>query len=782
MAIMSVFCTRCGHRNEDGAKFCESCGASLACPNISAENASRPTPSPSRWRWGIAIVVVLAVGGFAAAVLVPSGPVPGLLAKIGVRLPSFGSSSETLYYVGRNGKWGYVDRDGSEIIPMKYDAPPAVARRLILMRSTAPYSVFESGKWILVDRRGTRLGQTTLDEIRPVTKGLTVCGRIAKQWGCIDAVGKVVVPFMYEAVAETSEDRTAVKSNGRWGYLDQFGAFVIPPSFLDAAEFKNGLALVVFDGKEGGLIDRTGKEVSKKRYVRAAPPGDGVWTVNDGESWAIADLTGDIIQRLSSSLSWVGSFKDGLADADDGKGNKLVIDKSGKVVSSRREPHEKLPRYRSVRGFPREGLYAIQPSDWPVWGFTDMDGHYIVPPLFDSVSDFVEGFAVVQKGNEPWGIDSTGHTIWPGEKKSFGQPTTALKDLMTWKWRVQRSRGSSTDIGSIVEFGTNTIRLESREIPYESPRPGTLRVTINQEPQVWTFIGYGDDLVIFSDAGPIVQLARAEPVSKEQGQISEASGPKKQGNNLLSRLSALVEILGSAPLSPQGPSTASPGTPSEATSAQDIVGLKIGITPEEARQALLRFNPTFKIVESRDRFWNAMILDAGTPGERVVLKFTETQPKAFFIGRSVAFPVGQRPTKEALNKDLVAKYGKPTAAEVGRPWGDYFTWSTSTPKQYREPNPYGLTGCAHLPTGEVQWSAGAGTSPIHLYLTTPECDRLIEASVGSGFDENPKIAVTLGVSITDFALARSDPKHPANVAASAERRKIEEASKNKPKL
>ena len=219
-----------------------------------------------------------------------------------------------------------------------------------------------------------------------------------------------------------------------------------------------------------------------------------------------------------------------------------------------------------------------------------------------------------------------------------------------------------------------------------------------------------------------------------------------------------------------------------AVAAEDILGLRIGVSPEEARQSLQRINPKFKITEGRDQARNALHMLAAVPGETIVLEFTETQPRAFFIGRSVVFQPGQRPTKEALKNDLIAKYTKPTSMDIGRPWGDSFSWVKASPKPSFAPAAYGLRGCAPFPTGQSQWSAGAGASPVFLYFTTVECDKLMRASIGSAFNEDPKIAATLGISITDYALARSDPRNPANLAAEAERKKIEEAGKTKAKL
>ena len=224
------------------------------------------------------------------------------------------------------------------------------------------------------------------------------------------------------------------------------------------------------------------------------------------------------------------------------------------------------------------------------------------------------------------------------------------------------------------------------------------------------------------------------------------------------------------------------GSVGAASAGEDIVGLRIGMSLEEARQALQQVNKNFKLAERRDGDWSAPMIEASAAGERIIIKFTATQPKAFFIGRSVAFQPGRRPTKENLRKDLIDKYGTPTTKEFGRPWGDSLSWSASTPKEYYPPKSNSFRGCAPFNTGEEQWSAEAGTAQIFLYRMNPECDKFLDIKIGSDFNENASIAGSLSVSMTNFSLYRADPKNPNAVAANAERRKIEDARTNKPKI
>ncbi len=44
---MTIFCTKCGTKNEDGAGFCENCGNVLRAPGVPPTVTPRPSPSPS---------------------------------------------------------------------------------------------------------------------------------------------------------------------------------------------------------------------------------------------------------------------------------------------------------------------------------------------------------------------------------------------------------------------------------------------------------------------------------------------------------------------------------------------------------------------------------------------------------------------------------------------------------------------------------------------------------------------------------------------------------------
>lgn len=220
--------------------------------------------------------------------------------------------------------------------------------------------------------------------------------------------------------------------------------------------------------------------------------------------------------------------------------------------------------------------------------------------------------------------------------------------------------------------------------------------------------------------------------------------------------------------------------PLEALGTEDILGLTLGATVNDARTVLRMINPQLKISESRDRGWNALVIEAKNDNEVILIKFTETSGKAFFIGRSVEFAPGKRPIRAELNKDLISKYGKPSQQSgPGSFGGDFFLWAwASNGKQEFERMP----GCAIGPNYVNQWKGGTFAPVFYQQNVATTCSKLIQANTIEPFGDNSKLAGGLSVAMTDFALARQDPKHPENAAMSRERRQIEDAKQAKPKL
>ena len=124
-----------------------------------------------------------------------------------------GYYGENLTKVKINGKWGYIGKNGLEIIPAAYD---------------------EIGGF----------GWFDLDDMATIKRN----GKM----GYINLSGKEIVAPKYDLTTDFVDDRGKVMADGKWGYIDPTGKEIIAPIYEEAQEFsRDGLAGVKLKGHWG---------------------------------------------------------------------------------------------------------------------------------------------------------------------------------------------------------------------------------------------------------------------------------------------------------------------------------------------------------------------------------------------------------------------------------------------------------------------------------------------------------------------------------------------------
>ncbi len=160
----------------------------------------------------------------------------------------------------RNGKWGFIDRNGNTVIePIYYDP-----------ESTLGYNPnpFENGaEWLLEGRSVPG-------------KNLTFEGT----WRYIDTEGNILLENQYQDVRTFSEGLAAVKADGKYGFIDETGCMTIEPRWDWTLPFQNGTA-VVWDGDKQGVIDRQGHTVIEPVWDDIARGPDGRFFVVFAGEW-----------------------------------------------------------------------------------------------------------------------------------------------------------------------------------------------------------------------------------------------------------------------------------------------------------------------------------------------------------------------------------------------------------------------------------------------------------------------------------------------------------------
>ena len=186
-----------------------------------------------------------------------------------------------------NGKYGYVNRKKEIIVPVKYENTDIFGRPetisvgdnyRVYYRDTISYkgdwkgiamSVQRDGKWGFVNKKG--------DEIIPCkfyiseSDSLLPVG-LNNLYGFIDLSGNIVIPLNYEFAGPFSRDVAPVVKNGKLGFINKLGDIVIDLIYDPKYEMHDGKArikdsfwlnetIAIRKNGKWGLINIKGEEV-----------------------------------------------------------------------------------------------------------------------------------------------------------------------------------------------------------------------------------------------------------------------------------------------------------------------------------------------------------------------------------------------------------------------------------------------------------------------------------------------------------------------------------------
>ena len=177
---------------------------------------------------------------------------------------SFCFGQTNLQKTQRNGKWGYIDDKGKEIIPCIYYAIGEFDENYSPVR--AKKDVYPS-KWTYVDRNGKDiLGNVFYYNAFPFYEGDLALVGSENRFGYINKLGQIEIPIQYQKAYPFSDGLAAVKKEKKYGFINTKGEEVVKPSFSDVKwGFIDGFAWVK-NGKKWGMIDRKGKTIVDFQY------------------------------------------------------------------------------------------------------------------------------------------------------------------------------------------------------------------------------------------------------------------------------------------------------------------------------------------------------------------------------------------------------------------------------------------------------------------------------------------------------------------------------------
>lgn len=146
--------------------------------------------------------------------------------------------------VARSGdKYGYVDREGLEIIPFRYDWAEAPEEGLAVVKT--------GDRFGLIDKKGNTVLEPVFEDIRwQAENGVVLACDQEGGWRLYSRDGQPVSAERFDFIYDYHEGLASVRRGDKYGYIDRSGTVVIPFLYEEAYSFsEDGLATVAKNGR-----------------------------------------------------------------------------------------------------------------------------------------------------------------------------------------------------------------------------------------------------------------------------------------------------------------------------------------------------------------------------------------------------------------------------------------------------------------------------------------------------------------------------------------------------
>ena len=450
----TTFCKECGEPLNPMDQTCPSCGYP-----VDKKKKGSIALSSNKRRWAIVgLSAVIAIGvmaaglykffsddGFGGITGLFSGDdstkevhiTPEFIAAVRTydQLEAF---SEGMAAVGRNGKWGYINTNGKEIIPCQYDSEyeeyghgASSDKKYGLSH---PFHegvavVCLNGKWGVVDKKGNVIieyGQYQV--IDDCHEGLLRCRDFNDIYVFVDKKGKKVFTAKeYIPVKSFHDGFCLVRKDDLYGYINKRGELTIPCKYQSASSFSEGKAVVSSSSKGFSCINQQGKVLYTKKDLNShAMYHEGLLEVQDCKSFycGFINESGEIVipcKYRSFELYNAGICDSGIFPFNEGY--TYVYDSSDSNFYLDNKGNHKYFAYAPINGWGydhrvfSEGLACVGQDEV---GFMDVMGKLVIPFKYNGNDDlhysmsetygvFHNGVALVRIGDQ-WGyVDKQGN-------------------------------------------------------------------------------------------------------------------------------------------------------------------------------------------------------------------------------------------------------------------------------------------------------------------------------------------------------------------------------------
>ncbi|EMI24371.1 WG repeat-containing protein [Rhodopirellula europaea] len=318
--------------------------------------------------------------------------------------------SDNLYFIRRNGKCGYVNRQGDIVVDPVYSDATGFADGLGCVQDGMDLHILNvNGKVEATIENASIFGHS-------FSEGYLCVDRNDKL-GFVDEHGNVVIDFEFQRAADVVQGMAIVQlSDDLYGLISTTGDWVFEPQYNYITEYwpDSKLTAVVVDDYRWSLRPLDGSDRLQREFasthqereglVPVCPEQDGKWGWVDTRCTDVVseqfDGTGTAF--FDGTIAVVTANRWGVSDT---RGNLLVQQKynfTGDLHFGRRRFYEGAAKPGTLVG----GKY----------GFLDAAGEIAIPARFDGALDFDGDAAMVTVGQRRdaklgW-IDENGEFFW----------------------------------------------------------------------------------------------------------------------------------------------------------------------------------------------------------------------------------------------------------------------------------------------------------------------------------------------------------------------------------
>lgn len=220
--------------------------------------------------------------------------------------------SEGLAAFCKDGKWGFLDTKGEEVIPAKYDqaTPFSDGRAFVLM--------LKNEKILIIDKKGETIKSMSLDKYNPIAFYHNGYAPIAKgdKVVFLDKNGEETFTnskMESDGCYEINDGKTVFRRDDRYGLISTDGEVLVRPKYLSLEYANKNRYIACNDDFKFGVIDAKGDVVIDFEYsgLKQTSVVADRYFAKDGNSWVLINEKGEEQTKDSyKELNLAGSYVD----------------------------------------------------------------------------------------------------------------------------------------------------------------------------------------------------------------------------------------------------------------------------------------------------------------------------------------------------------------------------------------------------------------------------------------------------------------------------------------